>query len=68
VSSTYQAHEFAKRAGVTVRALTTTTGWGAEALRPYGRGISLYTDRDFVRLEQIVALKFIASLYPKSGS
>jgi len=60
VSSTYQAHEFAKRAGVTVRALHHYDRLGL--LKPSGRadaGYRLYTDRDFVRLEQIVALKFI---------
>jgi MerR family transcriptional regulator, thiopeptide resistance regulator len=60
VSSTYQAHEFAKRAGVTVRALHHYDRLGL--LKPSGRtdaGYRFYTDRDFVRLEQIVALKFI---------
>jgi DNA-binding transcriptional MerR regulator len=60
VSSTYQAHEFAKRAGVTVRALHHYDRLGL--LKPSGRtdaGYRLYTDRDLVRLEQIVALKFI---------
>ena len=56
----YQAHEFAKRAGVTVRALHHYDRLGL--LKPSGRtekGYRLYTDRDLVRLEQIVALKFI---------
>jgi DNA-binding transcriptional MerR regulator len=60
VSSTYQAHEFAQRAGVTVRALHHYDRLGL--LKPSGRteaGYRLYTDRDLVRLEQIVALKFI---------
>jgi DNA-binding transcriptional MerR regulator len=60
VSSTYQAHEFAKRAGVTVRALHHYDRLGL--LKPSGRtdaGYRFYTDRDLVRLEQIVALKFI---------
>jgi len=60
VSSTYQAHEFAKRAGVTVRALHHYDRLGL--LKPSGRtnaGYRLYTDRDLIRLEQIVALKFI---------
>lgn len=60
MSSTYQAHEFAKRAGVTVRALHHYDRLGL--LKPSGRtdaGYRLYTDRDLVRLEQIVALKFI---------
>jgi len=57
---TYQPHEFAKRAGVTIRALHHYDRLGL--LKPGGRtaaGYRLYTDRDLVRLEQIVALKFI---------
>ncbi len=57
---TYQPHEFAKRAGVTIRALHHYDRLGL--LKPSGRttaGYRLYTDRDLVRLEQIVALKFI---------
>ena len=60
MSSTYQAHEFAKRAGVTVRALHHYDRLGL--LKPSGRtdaGYRFYSDRDLVRLEQIVALKFI---------
>jgi MerR family transcriptional regulator, thiopeptide resistance regulator len=60
VSSTYQAHEFARRAGVTVRALHHYDRLGL--LKPSGRtdaGYRFYTDRDLIRLEQIVALKFI---------
>ncbi len=56
----YQPHEFAKRAGVTIRALHHYDRLGL--LKPSGRtavGYRLYTDRDLVRLEQIVALKFI---------
>ena len=57
---TYLAHEFAKRAGVTVRALHHYDRMGL--LKPSGRtrtGYRVYSDRDFARLEQIVALKFI---------
>jgi len=57
---TYLAHEFAKRAGVTVRALHHYDR--LELLKPSGRttaGYRVYSDRDFARLEQIVALKFI---------
>lgn len=57
---TYLAHEFATRAGVTVRALHHYDRLGL--LKPSGRtkaGYRVYSDRDFVRLEQIVALKFI---------
>jgi DNA-binding transcriptional MerR regulator len=60
VSQTYQPHEFAKRAGATIRALHHYDRLGL--LKPRGRtaaGYRLYTDRDLVRLEQIVALKFI---------
>jgi len=60
VNLTYQPHEFAKRAGVTIRALHHYDRLGL--LKPSGRttaGYRLYTDRDLVRLEQIVALKFI---------
>src|SRR5580693_6775660 len=60
MSRAYQPHEFAKRAGVTVRALHHYDRFAM--LKPSGRtaaGYRLYSDRDFVRLEQIVALKFI---------
>jgi MerR family transcriptional regulator, thiopeptide resistance regulator len=60
VNRTYQPHKFAKRAGVTVRALHHYDRLGL--LKPSGRtsaGYRLYSDRDFARLEQIVALKFI---------
>jgi DNA-binding transcriptional MerR regulator len=61
VNRTYQPHEFAQRAGVTIRALHHYDRLGL--LKPSGRtaaGYRLYTDRDLVRLEQIVALKFIS--------
>ena len=57
---TYLPHEFAKRAGVTVRALHHYDRLGL--LKPSGRTVAryrVYTDADFARLEQIVALKFI---------
>ncbi len=60
MNRTYQPHEFAKRAGVTIRALHHYDRLGL--LKPSGRtaaGYRLYTDRDLVRLEQIVTLKFI---------
>ena len=60
MNRTYQPHEFAKRAGVTIRALHHYDRLGL--LKPSGRtaaGYRLYTDRDLVRLEQVVALKFI---------
>jgi DNA-binding transcriptional MerR regulator len=60
VDRTYLPHEFAKRAGVTIRALHHYDRLGL--LKPSGRtnaGYRVYSDRDFARLEQIVALKFI---------
>jgi MerR family transcriptional regulator, thiopeptide resistance regulator len=60
MNRTYQAHEFAQRAGVTVRALHHYDRLGL--LKPSGRtaaGYRVCSDRDLVRLEQIVALKFI---------
>src|SRR5215471_17887704 len=60
MNRTYQPHEFAQRAGVTVRTLHHYDRLGL--LKPSGRtavGYRLYSDRDLVRLEQIVALKFI---------
>ena len=56
----YQAHEFAARVRVTVRTLHHYDHLGL--LKPSGRtasGYRLYSERDFARLEQIVALKFI---------
>lgn len=56
----YQANQFAKRAGVTVRTLHHYDRLGL--LRPSGRtgaGYRLYAESELVRLEQIVALKFI---------
>ena len=56
----YKAQEFAERAGVTVRTLHHYDRLGL--LSPSGRteaGYRLYGDRDLVRLEQILALKFI---------
>ncbi len=60
MNRTYKPHEFAKRTGVTVRALHHYDRLGL--LKPSGRtdaGYRLYSDRDIIRLEQIVALKFI---------
>jgi DNA-binding transcriptional MerR regulator len=56
----YKAQEFADRAGVTVRTLHHYDRLGL--LSPSGRteaGYRLYGDRDLLRLEQILALKFI---------
>ena len=60
MNRTYQPHEFARRAGVTIRTLHHYDRLGL--LKPSGRttaGYRVYSDRDLVRLEQIVALKFI---------
>ena len=60
MNQTYLPHEFAKHAGVTIRALHHYDRLGM--LKPSGRtaaGYRVYSDRDFARLEQIVALKFI---------
>jgi DNA-binding transcriptional MerR regulator len=59
-ASVYHAAEFAELAGVTVRTLHHYDR--LELLKPSGRtdsGYRLYTDRDLVRLEQIVVLKFL---------
>ena len=56
----FKAQEFADRAGVTVRTLHHYDRLGL--LLPSGRtdaGYRLYSDRDLLRLEQILALKFI---------
>ena len=56
----YRASEFARLAGVTVRALHHYDRVGL--LRPTGRsaaGYRLYGERDFARLQQVLALKFI---------
>jgi DNA-binding transcriptional MerR regulator len=56
----YQASEFAKLSGVTVRTLHHYDRLGL--LKPSGRtssGYRLYGERDFARLQQIVTLKFI---------
>src|SRR5262245_28369865 len=58
--SVYRVSEFAERSGVTVRTLHHYDRLGL--LRPSGRteaGHRLYDGRDFVRLQQIVTLKFI---------
>ncbi|HEX2329222.1 MAG TPA: MerR family transcriptional regulator [Candidatus Angelobacter sp.] len=56
----YKVSEFAEQAGVTVRTLHHYDRLGI--LKPSGRtgaGYRLYQDGDFVRLQQIVTLKFI---------
>lgn len=56
----YQAHEFAQRAGVTVRTLHHYDRLGLlKATRRTRAGYRLYSDPDLLRLEQIVVLKSI---------
>ena len=56
----YQAHEFAQRAGVTVRTLHHYDRLGLlKASRRTRAGYRLYSDPDLIRLEQIVVLKSI---------
>ena len=59
-TGSYLAHEFAARAGVTVRTLHHYDRIGL--LKPHRHtenGYRVYTDRDFARLEQVVVLKFL---------
>jgi DNA-binding transcriptional MerR regulator len=56
----YRVSDFAEKAGITVRTLHHYDRLGL--LKPSGRteaGYRLYGERDFVRLQQIVTLKFI---------
>jgi MerR family transcriptional regulator, thiopeptide resistance regulator len=56
----YQAHEFAQRAGVTVRTLHHYDRLGLLKVSRRSRaGYRLYSDPDLIRLEQIVVLKAI---------
>ncbi len=59
VGGLYRVHEFAERAGVTVRALHHYDRLGLLKPRRSEAGYRIYVDRDIERLEQIVALKFI---------
>jgi DNA-binding transcriptional MerR regulator len=56
---TYRAQEFARLAGVTVRALHHYDRLGLLKPQRTSSGYRVYRDRDLERLEQIVALKFI---------
>jgi len=55
----YQIHEFAVLAGVTVRTLHHYDRVGLLRPRRAANGYRLYRELDLVRLEQIVALKFL---------
>jgi DNA-binding transcriptional MerR regulator len=60
IEGLYQAHEFAKRAGVTVRTLHHYDRLGLlKPSRYTASGFRLYVERDLARLQQIVTLKFI---------
>lgn len=59
VGGLYLVHEFAERAGVTVKALHHYDRLGLLKPRRTDAGYRIYVDRDLERLEQIVALKFI---------
>jgi MerR family transcriptional regulator, thiopeptide resistance regulator len=58
-SRPYRVLEFARMAGVTVRALHHYDRLGLLRARRSGSGYRLYRERDLERLEQIVALKFL---------
>jgi DNA-binding transcriptional MerR regulator len=55
----YKAREFAELAGVTVRALHHYDRLGLLRPKRTHNGYRAYSERDLVRLEQIVALKFV---------
>jgi DNA-binding transcriptional MerR regulator len=59
IVSLYRIHEFAERAGVTVKALHHYDRLGLLKPRRTDTGYRIYVHRDLERLEQIVALKFI---------
>jgi DNA-binding transcriptional MerR regulator len=60
IEKLFQARKFADLAGVTVRALHYYDRLGLlKPSRYTGAGYRLYSEHDFARLEQIVALKFI---------
>ncbi len=55
----YRVHEFAKLAGVTVRALHHYDRMGLLKPQKTAAGYRLYAETDLERLEQIIALKFL---------
>jgi MerR family transcriptional regulator, thiopeptide resistance regulator len=55
----YKAREFAKLSGVTVRALHYYDCLGLLRTKRTHNGYRIYGERDLVRLEQIIALKFV---------
>ena len=64
---TYRIGEFARLAGVTLRALHHYDRLGLLKPRRTGAGYRVYTDRDLERLVQVVALKFIGIPLRKIG-
>src|SRR5436190_1405594 len=59
MSPTYRVHEFARLAGVTVKALHHYDRLGLLKPQRSDAGYRVYASSDLERLEQIVALKFI---------
>jgi len=59
----YRVQEFARLAGVTVRALHHYDRLGLLRARRTASGYRVYGDRDLERLEQIVALQFLGVLF-----
>lgn len=59
MSQLYRTHEFAQRAGVTVKALRHYDRLGLLQPRRSGSGYRLYSESDLERLERIAALKFL---------
>jgi MerR family transcriptional regulator, thiopeptide resistance regulator len=59
LSQLYRMHEFAERAGVTVKALRHYDRLGVLQPRRSGSGYRLYSESDLERLERITALKFL---------
>jgi DNA-binding transcriptional MerR regulator len=59
MSRRYKAREFAELSGVTVRALHHYDRLGLLRPKRFQNGYRAYAEQDLVRLEQIVALKFV---------
>jgi DNA-binding transcriptional MerR regulator len=59
VATNYRIRAFAERAGVTVKALHHYDRVGLLKPRRTGAGYRVYTDGDLLRLQQVVALKFL---------
>jgi DNA-binding transcriptional MerR regulator len=59
MSTRYRVHEFAELSGATVKALHHYDRLGLLKAQRTEAGYRIYTERDLVRLEQIVVLKFL---------